>query len=112
MIGLALAAALSTAAATPFPVRSGLCGWVHGTFQIANGSSIQRIWIVGTRHVVALYDADCHYPRALRRLVYSKKYKPFETAISGEFLVCARENWIPGHLQHVGLKSARQLTMF
>ena len=108
-----LAAALAVAlTATPFPTRSGQCGWVHGRFRIANGSSVQRIWIVGTRHVVALYDTDQYYPPALRRLVDSKKYRPLDTAISGQFLVCARERWISGHMQHVRLKAARALVMF
>ncbi|MBY0282440.1 MAG: hypothetical protein K2W81_00595 [Sphingomonas sp.] len=98
--------------APPFPIRAGQCGWVHGRFRIANGSSIQRIWIVGTHHVVALYDNDDHYPRSLRRLVDSKQYRPFDSAVFGQFFICARERWITGHLQHVRIRNARNLVMF
>jgi hypothetical protein len=106
---MSVIAAMLLASAQPALAKAGDCGWVHGRFGISNGSSIQRIWMIGTSHMLALYDDDTYYPPSMRRLVDSKSFVPFETDIYGDFRVCARQRRISGHMQHVQLKAAKNL---
>lgn len=92
------------------PPRTGDCRWVHGRFVVANGSSIQRIWIVGSKRIVALPDDYPYLPRVLAD--YEKEYgwhdEPgLDTALYADFRVCALENSKPGHMQHVRVDSLR-----
>ena len=91
------------------PKRAGQCGWVRGRFAVYNGSGINRIWVVGSGHLLALYDNDQNVPRAIWRLWNSDK--PFERELWGEFYVCARERWIKGHMQHVRIRATRRTLM-
>jgi hypothetical protein len=111
-----LAAVLHIATATqPFPTHAGTCGWVHGRFSLYNGSSIQRIWVIGTHHMVALRDVyqppnvEQDYPPAMAKITSASGYRPFDDKIYGDFRICALERWIPGHLQHVRIAAARKL---
>jgi len=105
-----LAAMLLANAPAPFPARVGECGWVRGRFAIYNGSSIQRLRVLGTRHVLALRDDDDRLPQALRRIWSSGAFVPGSgRGIYGAFKVCAIERWVPDHLQHIRLVDARNL---
>jgi hypothetical protein len=92
-----------------FPTDAGQCGWVHGRFYIANGSSLERIWVIGTSHVLAVRDNDAYLPPKMKMIVDARTWMPGESRIYGDFFVCARERWIPGHLQHIRIKKARNL---
>lgn len=105
---LALLAAGLSSAAHPFPQRAGECGWVHGAFVVANGSSVNRLFVSGTRHVLALYDDDANVPPAVRDFW---KYEPFENRLWGDFQVCARERYVIGHMQHVRILRARHMVI-
>ena len=91
------------------PRRAGQCSWVRGRFSVANGSSINRLWVVGSRHVLALKDGDENVPPAIERMW--NKPNPFDYELWGEFHVCARERWIKGHMQHVRIISARRTVL-
>jgi len=56
LAALTLAAGVASAQAPPR--RTGDCAWVQGRFAVYNGSSVRRIWIVGTRRIVAIPDDD------------------------------------------------------
>lgn len=103
---------LLASTSAPFPVRAGACAWVKGQFAIYNGSSIQRLHIMGTRHFVALRDDDDFYPPALRRVWNSGKFIPGSgRRIFGAFKICAIEHWVPGRLQHVRLADVGNLAV-
>jgi hypothetical protein len=110
VIAALLALAIGGHPALP-PARAGQCGWVHGRFLIANGSSVQRIWVIGTDRVVALFDNDDSWPVSMERLEQSGRYSEQRDLIFGDFLVCARERHVPGEMQHVRLKNARNLVV-
>ncbi|WP_157082384.1 hypothetical protein [Sphingomonas pruni] len=99
-----LAAAPMAPIAT-IPRRAGQCSWVRGRFTIANGSSLNRLWVIGTGHVLALRDDDQKAPPAVWRMW--NKPNPFAYELWGEFHVCARERWISGHMQHVRINATR-----
>jgi hypothetical protein len=101
---LALLAAGLSPAAHPFPQRAGECGWVHGAFMVANGSSVNRLFVSATRHVLALYDDDANVPPAIANFW---KREPFENRLWCDFQVCARERYVTGHMQHVRILRAR-----
>jgi hypothetical protein len=86
------------------PAKIGDCRWVHGRFEVANGSSIQRIWIIGTKRIVALPDDYPHLPKVLSEYeaAYAWREQPGkDTALYADFRVCALEDDRPGHMQHV-----------
>lgn len=109
-MSLLLAAALATASAAPAnapPQRAGECRWVRGRFALYNGSAVRRIWLVGTRRIVALRDVDEDVPPAIAR--YQEEANPDRPPVFGDFHVCAVEPSRPGHMQHVRLIGARNL---
>jgi hypothetical protein len=65
--------------------------------------------MIGTNHMLALYDGDDYYPPSMQRLLKSGSFVPFEHYMYGDFLVCARERRIQGHMQHVRFKDAKNL---
>ena len=101
-LGVALLAAALPAA------KPGQCGWVHGRFAIYNGSGVQRIWIIGTRRVVALFDDDNALPPAIERY---ERNGPSREALFGDFRICAQETRRPGHMQHVRVTATRNLRL-
>ena len=107
ILPLLLAGAVINPAAT-IPRRPGQCSWVHGHFHVTNGSSINRLGVVGTGHVLALKDFDENVPPAIRR--FWSLDRPFDHELWGDFYVCARERWIKGHMQHVRIVKTRRTT--
>ena len=84
-----------------FPHQVGKCGWVHGRFSIWNGSSVRRIWVMGSNHLLALRDYDEDAPGDLDVGI--------EKSVFGDFLVCALDRYKPGHMQHVRVHKAKNL---
>lgn len=97
-----------------FPHRTGECGWVHGRYGVYNGSGLSRIWIFGTNHIVNQRDDDdSPFPP---QLDLSSGHWPGlggtpMDRVNGEFFICAAEPFKRGHMQHVTIKKARNLTL-
>jgi hypothetical protein len=92
------------------PSRAGDCQWVHGRFAIYNGSSLRRIWIIGTRRIIALKDDDSELPAEDEQYQQgSASYGGFEDALFGDFYVCAVDASRPGRMQHVRLQRTKNL---
>ena len=92
------------------PARIGECRWVRGRYMVYNGSSVRRIWPIGTRRIVALYDYDAGVPPEIDRYTDDfMTYRGVKDALYGDFHVCAREPSRPGHMQHVRLVATRKL---
>src|SRR4051794_40110103 len=111
MLLVAAALAAAAPAASGPPARTGECKWVHGRFNVWNGSGVQRIWVIGTRRMIALYDFDEDVLPEIRRYeagtaVYSGRK---EDGLYGDFFVCARERSRPGRMQHVRVVRTRNL---
>lgn len=107
---LAIVLAATAFAASSPPARTGQCVWVHGRFAVHNGSSIQRIWIIGTKRIIALSDYDNAVPpeiRAYERVASEKEN--WGHALYGDFQVCALEPSRPGRMQHVRMLRTRNL---
>ncbi|MET0308698.1 MAG: hypothetical protein ABW023_08325 [Sphingomonas sp.] len=105
LLSLALFAAATTAGHSPFPIRAGQCQWAHGRFVVANGSSINRLFLSRTKHALALRDDDRKVPPAIWRYWNDR---PFEHSLWGDFYVCARERHIAGHMQHIRILRTRR----
>lgn len=91
------------------PRKVGACKWVHGRFDVWNGSGVRRIWVIGTHRLIALWDADDNVPQAVRDYVYSGPYLLKADGLYGDFRVCALEPSRVGHMQHVRLIAVRDL---
>ncbi|MBX9883156.1 MAG: hypothetical protein K2X73_14445 [Sphingomonas sp.] len=88
---LALAAALILASPSMIgpPRIAGDCKWVRGRFDVWNGSSVRRIWIIGTHRLIALRDEDGDVPKEIRDYVYSGPFLLKADGLFGYFRVCA-----------------------
>jgi|GEM_PF-1585932 len=104
-----LLGAASVPPSTTIPRHAGQCSWVRGRLSIYNGSSLNRLWVVGTDHLLALRDDDQDVPPAVWRLWH--KSNPFDYELWGDFRVCARERWIKGHMQHIRICAARRTVL-
>jgi hypothetical protein len=103
--------ALLAAIAAQLPAaKPGECGWVHGRFAVYNGSSVRRIWIIGTHRTVAMLDDDDAIPPEIGRYERSGPYFGLEDSLVGDFRICARDTRRPGRMQHVYLRGTRNLT--
>jgi len=109
LLAVLLAAAAPTSVAGP-PARAGQCNWVHGRFAIYNGSGVRRIWVIGTRRIIALTDDDDDFPPEIERYQRdATEHGGMEDALFGDFYVCARELSRPGWMQHVRLLRTKNL---
>jgi hypothetical protein len=108
LLALALFAAAPGAHPPLFPVRAGQCQWVRGGFSVANGSSVNRLFVSGTHHLLALYDDDARVPPAIAAFW---KQEPMEHRLWGDFFVCARERYVAGHMQHVRIVRTRRTSV-
>jgi hypothetical protein len=110
MISLLAALALSASSPNSPPARTGECKWIHGRYAIYNGSSLRRIWPIGTNRIIALDDEDQDIPPEMERYqAHNTEHYGFADALFGDFYVCAREPSRPGHMQHVRLVRTRNL---
>lgn len=91
------------------PSETGACRWVHGRFNLWNGSSVRRIWIIGTHRIVALRDEDSNIPQVIERYLAEPDEREKADGLFGDFEICALERSVPRHMQHVRLKAARNL---
>ncbi|WP_439571641.1 hypothetical protein [Sphingomonas sp.] len=106
MIGLAMMLAVSAMQPiTSPPARAGQCRWVRGRYRVYNGSSIRRIWIIGTTRIVAMRDDDPHEPPMIR------KHGVPGNSLYGQFLICARERSRPGQMQHVRITATNNIAV-
>ncbi len=101
----ALAAAVPAARAAPPgpPAKTGDCRWVRGRFAIYNGSGVRRIWILGTRRMIAIPDQVTALPKALE--AYQGASPPEVLPLHARFRVCALEDSRPGRMQHVRVEA-------
>jgi hypothetical protein len=100
----------SSVAGTPRPgppKTVGECRWVHGRFIVANGSGVQRIWIIGTKRIVAIPDG---YPVLPEVISDYEGISPADSRgdLFADFHVCALEDSTPGAMQHVNVNAVRR----
>jgi hypothetical protein len=109
MLLAALALAASSSHAEPPLARIGDCGWVHGRYRLANGSSVHRIWIVGTNHIVNLDVDDGTTPLPLKSVFDRANYEPSRDSLYADFYLCARTPRIRGRMQRVHLEMLKNV---
>ncbi len=44
------------------PESASLCYWTHGRLSVYNGSPSFRIWQIGARHILGVFNGPSHYP--------------------------------------------------
>lgn len=44
------------------PENASMCYWTHGRLSVYNGSPSFRIWQIGTRHILGVFNGPSHYP--------------------------------------------------
>ena len=107
---MTLLLALLAASAQPALFKTGDCGWVRGRYDVANGSRVHRIWMIGTSHLLSLDIPDEGYaPPPLKRYYDSRAFRPFRTRMFADFYVCARRERVRGHMQEVHLERVRNV---
>lgn len=87
------------------PQKKGDCGWVRGRFVVANGSMVQRIWLIGTKRVVALPDDAMDQPSAIK--AYERTVTRQSAPLFADFRICALEDSRPGWMRLVRVTDVR-----
>lgn len=94
------------------PIRKGDCHWVHGSFAIANGSLIRRLWIIGTKRIVAIPDSFPYAPPWMPRVLAAyANARPDQEELLGDFRICALEDSKPGVMQLVRITAVSNPTV-
>ena len=84
------------------------CVTRHGRLSSQNGTSL-KIWLVGSKRVVAVEQDVDDVPSFLRR--YLDMTSPDHSYIYGDFEICALEADRPGHMRRVAVASASRLVV-
>ena len=113
------------------PENASVCYWTHGRLGIYNGDPSSRIWKIGSRRMLGVFNGPSHFPPlnnndfedpelpvALQRL-YAQHHSHWEHAkqnlgyefptIFGDFEVCPLEPEKKGEMQPVCIESAKSL---
>jgi len=115
---LAMAAAASPASAAVFPRSAppGQCRTVHGRMALYNGTFSFRIWVIGTRRMLRVVDAEGDNFNDINVLPapLAAALRPFNTDLWGreifaDFRVCDFTRSRPGVMQSVTLAGARRI---
>jgi hypothetical protein len=111
MLLLWLAMSMDGAGAEPWlcrgqPVEA--CFKHHGRLSSQNGIAL-KIWLIGTRRVVALDNDVDDVPAILRK--YLEIASPDHSYVYGDFDICPLEPDIPGHMRRVCVVGAEKLVV-
>jgi hypothetical protein len=79
------------------------CLSVHGRLYFTNGIPV-RIWVVGTKRVLGVNNADQLHPMI-------QKHLGFGSTLYGDFSVCPLSPDVPGQLRYVCIQSAENLVV-
>ena len=109
MLLIAAALLMAPVAEAGPPQAAGTCKWVRGRFDVWNGSSVRRIWVIGTHRLIALRDEDGTAPAIIQKYVYAGPFLRRADGLFGYFRVCALERSRPGHMQHVRIVAVKKL---
>lgn len=83
------------------------CQWVHGRYGLYLGSGVRRIWIIGTRRIVHMWDEDeTPLPSALLRFRDEREPGAF---LYGDCKICPLEPDQAGVSRHIRIRDARRL---
>jgi len=113
------------------PENASLCYWMHGRLSVYNGSPSFRIWQIGRRHMLGVFNGPSHYPAGTNDDIEnpelpSELYRAYEadnrrlkraTGIMwaipppafADFEVCPLRQEIKGWMQAVCIESAKNI---
>jgi hypothetical protein len=113
------------------PENASLCYRTHGRLSVYNGSPSFRIWQIGTRHVLGVFNGPSHYPARTNEDIENPElplelYRAYEAdnrrlkratgimwAVSppafADFEVCPLREEIKGWMQAVCIESAKNI---
>ena len=90
----------------------GKCFQVHGRLNFANGSPMLRMWRVGTRRYLGVFDEeDPIVPPNLAKCLLHPNGTGFGRTTCGDFVVCPFTPQRPGWMQMVCIESAKNLVV-
>jgi len=96
--------AVKCAARTDLPAP---CYQVRGRLNAWNGGATERIWIVGTKRLLAVYErpnGEEIMPKAIK-----DHLDDFFRQIYADYKVCPLEKEIPGQMNYVCIESAKNI---
>jgi len=109
--------------------NASMCYWTHGRLSLYNGNPGWRLWKIGTKRILGIYNGPSRFPPrtdaerenpefpAVLDRVYDKEYKrkaaagdpdaQWPDSIYGDFEVCPLEPEKKGEMQAVCIESAK-----
>lgn len=115
------------------PENASLCYWTHGRLRVYNGNPSDRIWRIGTRRLLGVFNGPSHFPPhsiaddenpelpAKLKTAYDRDYRLWKQSnsemgyefpdIFANFEVCPLEPEKKGQMQAVCIESATNITL-
>ena len=96
-----------TSSASPRPIAP--CFTVHGRLSVANGNPSFRIWPIGSRRILGVWEGEDDLPMSKRfpaRIVELFGSNPGAVDVFGDSRVCPLTRRRVGHMQIVTVRSA------
>jgi hypothetical protein len=106
--------AAQTAAACEHSVhRKAPCRWVHGALHTTNGTPDLRIRVIGTRHILGVFDPRIYSDEGENPLptTLQRKVDPLTQTMYADFEVCPYEKRKAGWMEFVCVAKARKVVI-
>jgi hypothetical protein len=94
------------------------CYWARGRLGVTNGAPAFRLWKIGTRRVLGIYNGpsvdrseslDNENPELPENL--TRKFKPLENRVYADFEICPLEPEKLGEMQAACIESAKNIVV-
>lgn len=105
-----------------------MCYWAHGRLSAYNGDPTYRIWKIGTRRILGVYNGPSHFPPRIAsfdedvfnpefpailhrayKLAYERSKWGWPPDVFADFEVCPLESGKEGWMQGVCIESAKNI---
>lgn len=113
------------------PENTSICYWTHGRLAVANGNPTYRIWKIGTRRMLGIFNGPSHFPPRTQEDIElpefpTELYRAYETdnrrhkretgimwavppPLFADFELCPLEPEKKGEMQAVCIESAKNI---
>ena len=90
---------------------AGPCYQVHGRLYLTEGTPGVRLWIIGTKRILAVMTPEDSEENIMPAKV-SSQFQNTATQVYADFSVCPFEKDAPGHMRPVCIESAKNMIIY
>src|SRR4051812_41631513 len=87
------------------------CYQIHGRLYLTNGTPSVKIWVIGTKRILAVQTLEDSEENIMPAKV-SSQFLNTATQVFADFQVCPFEKDTPGHMRMVCIESAKNMIVY